>query len=125
MKTLDTNVILRFLLRDDEVQSEKSSDIIQNNDIFIPNEVFVETIYVLSNVYKFPKAEIDNILQALLNEENVVFQNKDIIETAASTYISKNLDIVDCMLFAYKKCEGQEIETFDKALNKLLNSLDV
>ena len=124
MKIVDTNVILRFLLRDDEKQSPKSLEIINNSEIFIPNEVFVETIYVLRTVYKFPKEEIDNIIRDLLNEENILFQNKDIIDVTISTYVNKNLDIIDCMLYAYKKCGDYSIETFDKDLNKLLNSLD-
>lgn len=125
MRIVDTNIILRFLLKDDEKQSPESLAIINNNEIFIPNEVFVEAIYVLRTVYKFPKEEINNIIQDLLSEENVVFQNKDVIETTISTYVAKNIDIVDCMLYAYKKCESHDIETFDKDLKKLLNSLDI
>ena len=125
MKIVDTNIILRFLLKDDEEQSPKSLAIIKNNEIFILNEVFVEAIYVLRSIYKFPRDEINDIVQILLDEENVVFQNKDIIETTISTYTAKNLDVVDCMLYAYKKCENHNIETFDKDLNKLLNSLDI
>ena len=120
MKILDTNIILRYLLNDDEEQSNKSLKIIENNEIFIPNEVIVEVIYVLSKTYKFSKTDVNDIVTSLLNEENIIFQNKDIIKVTMSTYVAENLDVIDCMLYAYKICENYDIETFDKKLNKLL-----
>jgi len=121
MKIVDTNVILRFLLQDDEKQSPESLRIIESGEIFIPNEVFVEVIYVLSSVYKFTKEDIYDVVQVLLNEDNVIFQDNDIIDVAISTYANERLDIVDCMLYAYKKCENYAIETFDKRLKRLIN----
>ena len=36
-------------------------------------------------------------------------------------HLTYNLDIVDCMLFAYNKNENYDIKTFDKKLDKLIN----
>ena len=125
MKIVDTNIILRYLLNDNEELNKKATDIIENNEIFVPNEVFVEAMYVLSKTYAFAKKDIKLFIQTFLDEESVIFQNRDIIETTVVTYVAKNLDIVDCMLYAYKKCENHDVETFDKNLNKLLNSVDI
>lgn len=53
--------------------------------------------------------------------ENINFENKETIELAFETYSQRNLDIVDCMLFAYSRNEKYEVKTFDKKLNNLIN----
>ena len=56
----------------------------------------------------------------LLNMDDIRFQNRETIELAFKIYSEKNFDIVDCMLFAYKKIENYDIKTFDKKLNNLI-----
>lgn len=52
--------------------------------------------------------------------EGINFQNKETIEIAFKTYRENNLDIVECMLYAYAQNENYGVETFDKKLNKLI-----
>lgn len=120
MILVDTNIILRYLLEDNEELSKKAIEIIDNNKIFIPTEVIVEVSYVLKKVYNVEKDKIYEVIQLLIDMENVNFQNKETIELAFETYSKQNLDIVDCMLFAYAKNEKYDVETFDKKLNNLI-----
>lgn len=120
MVIVDTNIILRYLLQDNEELSKKAIEIIDNNKIFIPTEVIVEASYVLKKVYNVEKEKIYETVKLLLDLENINFQNKATIELAFKIYADKNLDIVDCILFAYYKNENLTIRTFDKKLNKLL-----
>lgn len=120
MTIVDTNIILRYLLNDNEEMNKVATEIIENNEIFIPTEVIVEASYVLNKVYNVEKNDILNVVQQLLNMEGIVFQNKETIELAFKTYSKKNLDIVDCILFAYYKNEHLEVKTFDKKLAKLI-----
>lgn len=122
MTIVDTNIILRYLLQDNEELSSKAIDIIDNNEIFIPTEIIVEASYVLNKLYNVEKIKIYEAIKLLLNMEGIAFQNKETIELAFKTYSEKNLDIVDCMLFAYNKKEKFDIETFDKKLNNLIKS---
>lgn len=122
MTIVDTNIILRYLLQDNEELSSKAIDIIDNNEIFIPTEIIVEASYVLNKLYNVEKIKIYEAIKLLLNMEGIAFQNKETIELAFKTYSEKNLDIVDCMLFAYNKKEKFDIKTFDKKLNNLIKS---
>lgn len=72
---------------------------------------------------KLKKNKIYEVIQLLLDMENVNFQNKGTIELAFKTYTEKNLDIVDCMLYAYAQNEKYDVKTFDKKLDKLIKSL--
>jgi len=49
MKIVDANIILRYFLDDDEELSPKAAEIIEQNSLAIPNEVFAEIVYVLEN----------------------------------------------------------------------------
>ncbi len=66
MLYLDTNVILRYLLEDSEKFKEKSKEYIEQNSVYIKNEVLAEVVYVLNKTYKVPKDSIKTILQDLL-----------------------------------------------------------
>lgn len=120
MIVVDTNVILRYLLQDNEELSSKAIEIIDNNEIFIPTEVIVEVSYVLKKVYNVEKDKIFETIKLLLDMENIKFKNKKTIEVAFKIYSEKNLDIVDCILYAYNKVEKFEIKSFDKKLCKIL-----
>ena len=120
MIIVDTNIILRYLLQDSEELSKKAIEIIDNNEIFIPTEVIVEASYVLKKVYNVENEKVNEAIKLLLDMEDIKFENKETIALAFKTYSEKNLDIVDCMLFAYNKIENYDIKTFDKKLNKLI-----
>ena len=124
MIIVDTNIILRYLLQDSEELSEKATDIIDNNEIFIPTEVIVEASYVLKKVYNVEKEKIYEVIKQLINMEDIKFQNKGTIELAFKIYAEKNIDIVDCMLFAYNRNQKYDIKTFDKKLDKLLKEYE-
>lgn len=121
MIIVDTNIILRYLLNDNDELNKKSIEIIDNNPIFIPTEVIVEVSYVLKKVYNVEKEKISEAIKLLLNMEGVQFQNKETIDLAFKIYAEKNFDIVDCMLYAYHMNEKYDIKTFDKKLKNLLS----
>ncbi|WP_394262062.1 PIN domain-containing protein [Moraxella boevrei] len=55
MTVCDANVVLRYLLQDNEILSEKAILIIENKDVFVTTEVIAEIIYVLNKVYQMPR----------------------------------------------------------------------
>ncbi len=122
MITIDTNIILRYLLKDDEKLYNESVKIIDNNEIFISNEVIIEACYVLNKLYKVEKDVIYALVIELLAQDDIKFSNRATIHEAFKTYSKKNIDLVDCMLYAYKVVEKRDIRTFDKKLKKLLKN---
>ena len=48
MVAVDTNIVVRLLTQDDELQYQKSLEIFQTQDVFIPDTVILETEWVLS-----------------------------------------------------------------------------
>lgn len=120
MKIADANIILRYLLNDNEELSERAADILENNEIFIPNEVIAEVIYVLKGVYKIESNEISDTLIELFKYENLQFSNLEVLIKALNLFGKGKIDFVDALLYAYNRVNGHEVYTFDKKLNKLL-----
>ena len=116
---LDANVLLRYILNDNEEMSRIASELIDGTVYTVP-EVLAEVAYVLAKVYKANRADIATFLSAIVNDVDV--EPAHVVEKAIEVYRDNNLDFVDCMLVAYNNIEGTKVFTFDKKMNKLLDS---
>ena len=120
MVILDANMILRYLLNDNEEMNETAKAYLIAGNVSVTIEVMAEVVYVLRKVYGVePQAIADMLIDFL---ELVECKDSDVLNLALKTYAVHNLDFVDCVLFAYNKIGGFEIATFDKKLLRLINS---
>ena len=120
MVILDANMILRYLLKDNEEMQEVAKAYLIAGNVAVTIEVMAEVVYVLRKVYGVePKAVADLLIDFL---ELVECRDCDVLILALNTYAVHNLDFVDCVLYAYNKICGFEIATFDKKLLRLINS---
>ena len=122
MLYLDTNVILRYLLQDHHEFSQKSISIIENNNVYVKNEVLAEVVYVLNKTYKVEKQKLRKILTDFIEVNNIHFESKEIVILALNIFENQNIDFVDALLCSYEKLKNFEIVSFDKKLNKCLNN---
>lgn len=120
MVILDTNMILRYLLNDNPEMAEYAQNAIQKGNTKVTIEVIAEVVYVLSGVYSVERPDIRNALSAFLEE--VKATEKQVILCALDVYADHKLDFVDCVLYAYHHIHACDILTFDKKLNRLLNT---
>ena len=114
---VDTNVVLRYLLRDNEVQSQIAKVLIESGARLLP-EVLMETSHVLRTFYKIDKPEIATQLLTVLRWAEI--ENKDVMIRAVNIFAETKLDFVDCILAAYHELKGDVVFTFDKKLNNQL-----
>lgn len=120
----DTNVILRYLLKDIPDQYEKSAEFFEKvrsgtERAVILESVLVECVYILLKFYRVPKGEVAASLTGLLHYRGVVNRDKDAMVEALRVFAENNLDVVDCMLVAKGNHDNMTLFSFDKALNKL------
>lgn len=123
MQIVDANIILRYLLNDIEDLANKATDILENNEIFIPNEIIAEVVYVLEKVYKVKRKEIQKSLSEFLTYDNIITADIDILLESLEIYSKRQLDFVDTLLLSYRKIKKYTVFTFDKKLEKLLNQI--
>jgi len=74
---VDTNVLLRYLLNDDQVQAAKAEKLINGKEtVLITDVVLVETIWTLKGKkYQLNKTDLVTVIQALFKEPNIRFEN--------------------------------------------------
>lgn len=118
MVMLDANIILRYLLNDDENMASEAEKIIKSQSVYVNMEIIAEVVYVLKGVYHVNRETIKESLFNLLTEINT--PEPDVLKLSLETYAGQNMDFPDCILYAYHKVKGYEIKTFDKKLRKLL-----
>ena len=119
MVVLDANVILRYLLNDNEAMAKEAENVIKTEVTMVPIEVIAEVVYVLKGVYSVDRVKIRDALMEFLSEVTVA--EKEVIQIGLEAYVENNLDFVDCILYAYNCVKKYDIKTFDKKLNKLLS----
>jgi predicted nucleic-acid-binding protein len=84
MIAIDTNVLLRYLLSDDEVQAGKAGRLINSGEpILITDVVLVETIWTLKGKrYSAKKDDIVAVVISLLEEPALCFESQQAIWSA-------------------------------------------
>ncbi|HEU4586165.1 MAG TPA: type II toxin-antitoxin system VapC family toxin [Gemmatimonadaceae bacterium] len=122
MIALDTNVLVRFLVEDDEAQSAAAAALIEETlsreeGLFVSDVVMCETVRVLGTAYRVRKPEIVAILRDLLRAKQLVFTAPDSLSRALAAYTSGRGDFSDYLIREHARSAGCEtVATFDRAL---------
>ncbi len=112
MIAVDTNIIIRFLVHDDEKQYKKSFSIFNTHDIFIPDTVILETEWVLRYAYGFSPDAICDALVKLFGLNNIHLSNPAFIAQAIEWH-RQGMDFSDALHLA--QCQQYDkLYTFDK-----------
>ncbi|MCC5848650.1 MAG: type II toxin-antitoxin system VapC family toxin [Verrucomicrobia bacterium] len=116
MTSVDTNLLVRFLTRDDEAQFEKAYRVFQMEEVFLAVTVILETEWVLRYAYDFPREEILVGFRKLLGLENVYCAQPEVLRSAL-LWFEKGLDFADALHLANSRhCEV--LKSFDKSFVK-------
>lgn len=123
MIAVDTNVLVRYFAQDDEIQSAKARQCLENELTpdqpgFISSIVLVELIWVLDGIYAVPMAGVIEIIEALLNAQTLVVEHSDAVERALHL---AHGDIADALIHEIGKIAGcAKTVTFDKKFARLV-----
>ena len=116
---VDTNVFLRFFVRDVEAQYEKAQALFERAEagkikLETSELVIAEIVWVLESFYGFTRKEITEVLTTLLASRNLKIANHARISEAVHLYTSGNMDFIDAYNIAcIKSKEYTKIATFD------------
>jgi len=103
MLGVDTNVLVRFLVRDDEAQFEKARRLIKREvtagrPVFVSQLVLLETEWVLRSRYSLPKHLIIEAISGLLDAADVRLEAEPAIEEALFIWKDTTADFADCLI---------------------------
>lgn len=113
MKAVDTNILVRAMLGDDDVQSPIAHRILQG-EIFVPLTVLLETGWVLKSNARLDRTQISEMLATFVQLPNVQVDDVEGVLAALSAY-AKGGDFADHIhLVASKGVEA--FVTFDRGM---------
>jgi predicted nucleic-acid-binding protein len=122
---LDTNIFLRYFLKENELvfrRLEKLfSEIILGNIIGVANAMIIaEVVWVLSRSYKWNKEKICDNIEFILITPNIRFKDKAILVNAVNVYKEKNISFIDAYNYSFIRANGvTEIYSFDRDFDEL------
>ena len=125
MLGIDTNVLVRFLVRDDQAQFEKARKLIRREvaaarRVFVSQLVLMETEWILRSRYGLPKIEIIAAVSGLLDATEIQFEDEPAIEEALFMWKDSAADFADCLIGARNRRLGCRVTaTFDAKASKL------
>ena len=125
MLGIDTNVLVRFLLRDDETQFQKVKKLIQRevtagHGVLVSQLVLLETEWVLRSRYGFSKIQMLEVIASLLDTRDMQLEDEQSVEEAIYQWKEASADFADCLIAARNRRLGCNVTaTFDANAVKL------
>ena len=125
MLGIDTNVLVRFLLRDDEAQFQKANKLIQwevtaGRGVLVSQLVLLETEWVLRSRYGFSKIQLLEVIASLLDTRDIQLEDEQSVEEAIYQWKEANADFADCLIAArHRRLGCSATATFDARAGKL------
>jgi predicted nucleic-acid-binding protein len=111
MLGIDTNVLVRFLVQDDQAQFERAQKLIgresrTGSGVLISLLVLLETEWVLRSRYSLAKSEILAAFSGLLASAELRFEDEHSIEAALFAWKDSPADFADCLIGARHRALG-------------------
>lgn len=125
MAALDTNVLVRFVVRDDAAQHAAarrlvSATVAEGTSLFVPVTVVLELEWVLRSAYGFPKDDVLRALSGLFSAVELSFESERALEVALQLYREGSADFADSLHVALAAQAGEQpLWTFDKRAAKV------
>ena len=120
---IDTNVWLRFLLKDEKNQLKPSRDLIKLAEEgkirpYTSAIVLLEINYVLSKIYRISLARVQTVIGAILSTRNLVIIDKTNFKRAFFWHKKYKVKLPDCLIVSSLP-QNCMLITWDKELTKL------
>ena len=126
MRAVDTNVLVRLLVEDNEAQVAAAERFL-GSGAWVSTVVLAETIWVLQSVYELDAVAVATAVGMLLRHEKVSLEASDAVVEAVRLFREKpGLRFSDCLILHLAKRAGHTpLGTFDAKLGRLDGALKI
>ncbi len=124
MIAIDTNVLVRFLVEDDAVQTAKVTSLFEQaiadgSTLFVSDVVLCETVWVLLSRYLFSRTEVAVVLRSIIKADHLTFSVPSQFARALAAFLVGKGDLADYLIREHSLAAGcTVVATFDQALLK-------
>jgi predicted nucleic-acid-binding protein len=122
MIALDTNMLVRLVLHDDEAQARTAERLVvkarrEQTHLFVADVVWCELVWVLTRRAGLSREDIAAALDQLLRTELIVVSVPSVVERALTAYRNGKGDFADYLVREQARAlDAREVVTFDRAL---------
>ena len=122
MIALDTNILVRLVLQDDESQARAAERLVvrarrEMTPIWISDVVLCELVWVLTRRAGLARGDIANAIDQLLRTELIVVNDPGVADRALAAYRDGKGDFADYVIREQGRAAGaSDVATFDRAL---------
>ncbi|MGY0829684.1 PIN domain-containing protein [Azospirillum argentinense] len=122
---LDTNALVRLVIKDDAEQAELiratvRGIVAEGKRCFINRIALVEFVWVVESVYDQPRAEISRFIEAFLENDDLCIEDRDAAQCALSRYRDNRADFSDALIGLRNRDAGCATTlTFDRKAARL------
>jgi predicted nucleic-acid-binding protein len=119
MRAVDTNVLVRLIVRD-EPQKVRAAEAFIAKGAWVSTLVLAETLWVLDAVYERSAAQVATAVEMLLNHKELTIQDADVVAAALEAFrVRPSLGFSDFLVLEIARKAGHlPLGTFDKTLAK-------
>jgi len=120
MRAVETNVVVRLIVRDDPEQVRAAEEFTASG-AWVSHLVLAETTWVLDAVYERSAEQIATAIDMLLNHKDLTLQDADVVTSALDQFRKRPvLGFSDCLVLEIARKAGHlPLGTFDRNLAKL------
>jgi len=121
MPAIDTNVLVRLLVRDNPVQAERAlAFVLEHKPVVVTHLSILELVWVLMSRYGHPKEKLCRIIEALLEMTELSIQQPALLEAALRTWEGAKVEFADCFILeTIKAASATPLGTFDAKLGRM------
>jgi len=115
MHGLDTNVLIRYLVADDEAQAAKAKRYLESGPSYVNCIVLSEVVWALESAYGYDKEAIITALEQLLSTHEVEVEDADVVLAALQDFRRSPAGFADCLIGHRNTAHGcDETGSFDR-----------
>ena len=125
MYGVDTNVLLRYIVRDDPAQAQAATQLLETHCTaespgWINLIVLCECIWVLRRGYRFAEERIADWVGELLVRPDLAVEAEETVRRALRRYAEHSVGLADCLIAEINAARGTETTfTFDRKAARL------
>lgn len=128
MKAVDTNVLLRYVLRDDEGQFARAAAFFgtrtAQDPAFVSLVVLAEFAWVLRQRYRYSRIDILSLVGTLLETAEMVFEDETAL--AAAVADAESGDLADHLIsYSARRAGCDSTVTFDAEAARRIPSMEL
>lgn len=124
MRALDTNVLVRILVRDDRAQAQRALELLEEAErrgerFLVVHLVVLELVWVLSAVYELGRSDVIDAIETLAQMPVLEFEDREVVQGMVRLGRTETVDLSDLLIgLAARSAGAESTVTFDRALHK-------